>query len=112
MKGLFGMRAVLHLINLSGENKERVWDYVTDKRFTALIKYFVQDSKEESIQIIEKTSTRPATFQECYRFSQILKKEYGKSLKQIIIWNLDELRRSYPTWFEKSKYYSSKNEKA
>jgi hypothetical protein len=95
------MGAVLQYINQSGVNKERVWEVSKDRKFTALIKCFVQCSGEQTIRTIEKPSTRPATFHECYKFVQKLKQEHGSNLKQLIVWDMDALESNNPTWYRK-----------
>jgi hypothetical protein len=94
------MGAVLQYTNQSGEIKERVWKVSNDEKFTALIKYLIQDTGEQTIRTIEKPSTRPATFRECYKFAQKLKQEHGNNLKQLIVWNMDALKTNYPTWYK------------
>ena len=49
----------------------------------------VPDKKE--LQVIEKPSTRPVSFDECCRIVKKLKNEYGHNLKQLLIWNVDEI---------------------
>lgn len=86
------MAAVLQYINEIGEQKEQVWKENGESQFSALIKCYIQHYGEKKMQIIEKFSKRPASFEECCRFAQKLKAEYGDNLKQMIIWNLDMLK--------------------
>lgn len=60
------MAAVLQYVNSSGNKFERVWEVGDGRKFTALIKCYIQHPGEQNIQTIEKPSTRPATFAECY----------------------------------------------
>jgi hypothetical protein len=86
------MGAVLHFTNYNGKKEERIWKVSEGTRFTALIKCFVQNPGDKNIQTIEKPSTRPATFSECCQFVKKLKIEYGDTLKQLIVWNVDEMK--------------------
>jgi hypothetical protein len=88
------MGAVLHFTNHSGKKEERVWKVSEGIKFTALIKCFVQNPGDKTFQTIERPSTRPATFSECYQFAKKLKIEYGDTLKQLIVWNVDEMKSS------------------
>jgi hypothetical protein len=88
------MCAVLEYSNRNGMNKERVWNSDNTRKFSALIKCYVQFDGDYHLRVIEKPSKRPATFNECYRFAQKLKAEYGVNLKQMIIWDLDKLKGS------------------
>lgn len=88
------MGAVLHFTNQYGKKEERIWEVSEGTKFTALMKCFVQYPGDKTLQIIEKPSKRPATFYECYQFSRKLKAQYGDALKQLIVWNLDELKLS------------------
>lgn len=88
------MGAVLHFTNHFGKMEERIWEVSEGTKFTALIKCFVQNPGDKNIQTIEKPSKRPATFYECYQFARKLKIEYGDTLKQLIVWNLDEMKSS------------------
>lgn len=86
------MCAVLEYTNQNGINKERVWRSDNTRKFFALIKCYVQFEGERHFRLIEKPSKRPATFNECYRFAQKLKGEYGSNLKHMIAWDLDKLK--------------------
>ena len=92
------MAAVLEYINKSGYRNERVWKPGDEKRFTALVKCYVQVPDKKELQVIEKPSTRPASFEECCRMARKLKNEYGHNLKQLLIWNVDEVESAYPNW--------------
>jgi hypothetical protein len=91
------MCAVLEYTNRNGMDKERVWNSDNTREFSALIKCYVQ-YEGDHLRLIEKPSKRPATFNECYRFAQKLKSEYGVNLKQMIIWDLDKLKGE-STWY-------------
>jgi hypothetical protein len=95
------MCAVLEYTNRNGIHRQRVWTSDNTRKFSALIKCYVQYDGNHHLQVIEKPSKRPATFNECYRFAQKLKDEYGANLKQMIIWDLDKLKES-STWFMNS----------
>lgn len=84
------MGAVLEYINQNGKKSERSWKVNDDIRFTALIKCWVQIKGKR--ELIEKPSKRPATYSECRRFANKLKAEYGRDLKQIVVWNMDEMK--------------------
>lgn len=86
------MGAVYHY-DPKEEIVERFWKVSDDIRFIALIKCYVIDQGKQ--KVIEKPSTRPASFIECYRYAQKLKREYGRNLKQVVIWNLDEMKEKY-----------------
>lgn len=85
------MAAVLEYTNKTGYRNQRAWKPNDERRFTALIKCYVQSPGKKELQVIEKPSTRPATFEECCKFAGNLKKQYGDTLKQLIVWDLDEL---------------------
>ncbi|WP_445506725.1 hypothetical protein [Niallia sp. 03190] len=81
------MAAVLHYENQSGEMLARSWK--VDKPFNAIIKCFV--TEKGKLNVIEKPSTRPASFVECQAFAKKMISQYGDKLQQIIVWNLDEM---------------------
>lgn len=101
------MGAVLHFTNQYGKKEERIWEVSEGTKFTALIKCFVQNPGDKTLRTIEKPSTRPATFYECYQFARKLKIEYGDSLKQLIVWNMDEIKSS-PYWINQMKRETGK----
>lgn len=82
------MGAYLLYTNKSGEKSERIWVSDQEKKFPALIKCYVQ--QDGKLKVIEKPSTRPATFKECRRYVEKLKREFGRSLMQLSVWNMDE----------------------
>ncbi|MGG1483510.1 hypothetical protein ABEI56_05420 [Peribacillus castrilensis] len=84
------MAAVLEYINTDGYRNQRAWKPNDDRRFTALVKCYVQLPGEKK-KVIEKPSTRPATFHECCLLAKKLKNEYGNNLKQMVIWDMDEI---------------------
>jgi Zn-dependent M16 (insulinase) family peptidase len=87
------MAAILHYSNQFGERKQRSWNNTNKQTFTALIKCYIQDENQK-ITVIEKPSKRPATFYECCKQAERLKIEYGSRLKQLIVWNMDVLKKS------------------
>ncbi|MEN8702482.1 hypothetical protein [Bacillus infantis] len=87
------MAAVLHYNNLNGENKQNVWRKKQDA-FRALIKCYVQQPGDLHPKVIEKPSTRPATIEECCRYASRLRKEYGPHLKQLIVWDMDQVQET------------------
>ncbi|MGE6379577.1 hypothetical protein [Peribacillus muralis] len=73
-----------------GVREQNIWKPNDDRHFAALVKCYVKIPGEKN-KVIEKPSTRPATFQECCMKANKLKKEYGNHLKALIIWNMDEI---------------------
>ena len=88
MEGII-IAAVIEYENRDGKRKTRIWRINGEITFKALIKFYVLDHGK--LKVVEKPSTRPATFSECYRFANKLKAEYGRNLKQIVVWNMDVL---------------------
>jgi hypothetical protein len=93
-EGVDKMSAVLEYTNRTGERKQRIWSVSDKRRFTALIKCYVQGIGEQKFQAIEKPSTRPASFSECCRYAEKMKNEYGDNLKKLIIWDVDALKEN------------------
>ncbi|MFD2442909.1 hypothetical protein ACFSO7_02815 [Bacillus sp. CGMCC 1.16607] len=92
------MAAILQYLNQEGKKKQVVFNKYQNKIFTALIKYYIQLPGVKRLQVMEKTSTRPATFYECCRYVEKLKVEHGNNLKQLIIWDVDQLK-TYSEWW-------------
>lgn len=90
------MAAVLEYKYQYGTPTLRKFKPEDTKPFSALFKCYVKEPDKEELQIIEKPSTRPATFQECYLMARKLKNEYGKNLKLLLVWDMDAINEVNP----------------
>ncbi len=90
------MGAVLQYVNGSGQTTKRVWPEGNNGEFNALVKFYIQH--ENKLQTIEKPSKRPTTLEECKMVAKVSIDKYGSDLKQLVIWNLDEIKQRYSDW--------------
>ena len=91
------MAAVLHYQKDSFVSK-RVWKENAQGNFDVIVKYYLYQKEQKKLQALQITSKRPASLEECKMMAQKLIKDYGDDLKQIFIWNLDQMRNEYPDW--------------
>jgi hypothetical protein len=96
-RGGFGMSAVYEYRNFTGTPKHRSWNPVNKQRFNALIKCYVSKNSNK-MEVIEKPSSSPATFHQCCLMAEKIKQQYGATLKQILIWDLDALEEIKRKW--------------
>lgn len=87
------MAAVMEYSNQYGKPTLRKFNEKDTTPFSALFKCYVKVPDKKELQIIEKPSKRPATFQECFQFARKLKNEYGNDLKQLVVWDMDAIER-------------------
>jgi hypothetical protein len=100
-RGGFGMSAVYEYRNFTGSPKHRSWNPVNKQKFNALIKCYVAKCNNQ-MEVIEKPSSVPATFHQCCKMAERLKQQYGEALKQILIWDLEEIEEMKKKWEQRS----------
>ncbi|MCP3742728.1 hypothetical protein [Rossellomorea sp. BNER] len=88
------MSAIFQYNNFEGKPIHKSWNPINKDRFQVLIKIYISKNGEEKPEVIEKPSTRPATIQECHAYVKKVKSQYGKALKQILIWDMEAIEET------------------
>ena len=87
------MAAVLQYEN-DVRHLRRVFPDNCKGEFNALIK--VRLEKGGKVEVIQKPSVRPATLEEYKIVAKEMIKVHGSKLKQLLIWNMDEMKKRNP----------------
>jgi hypothetical protein len=77
-----------------GHHAGRTWPENGSGKFNALIKMRLEQGGK--IKVIEKPSVHPATLEEFTIAAKKMIEVHGSKLKQLMIWNMDEMKKRYP----------------
>lgn len=77
-----------------GHHAGRTWPQNSSEKFNGLIKIWLE--QEGKIKVIEKPSVRPASLEEFTIAAKKMIEVHGSKLKQLMIWNMDEMKKRYP----------------
>lgn len=77
-----------------GQHTGRTWPENCNGKFNAVIKIRLEQGGK--IKEIEKPSVRPATLEEFKIAAKKMIEVHGSKLKQLVVWNFDEMKKKEP----------------